>query len=186
MLRGILEAISVLLSGLLKLYVRRFLSEGDGGGVTENIDVEVEIIRCEGGASLSEDVLEGVDFEVGIILEVFLSGGVVPAGISASVDVSNGLGQSVDGEGLSTIEEEVVEGDLREEIAEDILELNLTSVELVADLSEEVEFFSIDEAVRVSVVDGEPQGDNLERNDVHVDVGDVETEEVEGEANVGI
>ena len=60
-------------------------------------------------------------------------------------------------------------------------------MELVADLSEEVKGgFSLEDAVRVSVVDGEPQGDNLEWHDVDVDVSDVETEEVQGEANVGL
>ena len=59
--------------------------------------------------------------EVGIVLKVFLSGRVVPAGISASVDVSNGLGERVDGNGASTVEEEVGERDGREEVAEDIL-----------------------------------------------------------------
>ena len=124
--------------------------------------------------------------EVGIVLEVFLSGSVIPAGISASVDVSNGLGERVDGNGTSTVEEGVIERDHREEVAEDILELNLTSVELVTHLSEDVQVGTIEDAVRVSVVDGPPQGYNLEWLDVNVDVADVETQEVDGEANVGL
>lgn len=141
----------------------------------------------EGNAGRSEDVLEGVELEVGVILEVFLLGRVLPAGISAVVDVVIviRLGERVDGDGRSTVEEDVEEGDVGEEIAEDILKLNLTSVELVADLSEEVKVRTIEEAVRMSVVDGEPQGDNVEWLEIDVDVGDVETEEVQGQANVG-
>ena len=91
---------------------RSFASEGDGGGVTDNVDAaNVLVGRQDGAANLFEDVLEGVELEVGVILEVFLGGSVVPAGISAVVDVGNGLGERVDGEGGSTIEEDVVEGD---------------------------------------------------------------------------
>lgn len=107
MLECIFETLSVLLSGKVKLLSRSFPSEGNGGGVTEKIDVKVEILSFEGGAV--EKVLKDIEVEVGIILEVFLRIRVVPAGISAIIDVSNGLGKRVDGEGLSTFEDEVVE-----------------------------------------------------------------------------
>jgi len=57
-------------------------------------------------------------------------------------------------------------------------------MELVAHLSEQFEGITIGDAGRVSVVDGEPQGDYLEWHDVHADVCDVETQEVETEAKV--
>jgi hypothetical protein len=173
-----------LLSGQEYLRCGSFSSEGDGGGVTDNVHAEEGTPKFEGGASLFENVVEDVEAKVGIILEV--GGSILPAGISAVIDVSYGLGKSVGGEDIATLEEGIVERHLRKEAAEEILELNLTTADRVAHLSEDVKVSTIEEAVRVSVVDGQPKGNNLEWLDVHVEHGDVETHEVDVEANVSV
>jgi hypothetical protein len=86
---------------------RSFPSEGDGGGVTNKVLVEVDTESFDGGASLLEDVVEDVEAVVGIVLVAILSVG--PAGISAVIDVSDILGKSVDGEDVTTLDEGIVE-----------------------------------------------------------------------------
>jgi hypothetical protein len=173
-----------LFSGEVNLRRRSFSSEGDGGGVTDNVHAEEGTPKLEGGASLFENVVEDIEAVVGIILEV--GGSILPAGSSAVIDVSYGLGKSVGGEGIATLEEGIVERNLRKEAAEEILELNLTTADRVTHLSEDVKVSTIEKAVRVSIVDGQPQGNNLEWLDVHVEDGDVETHEVDVEANVRV
>jgi len=163
---------------------RSFPSEGDGGGVANKVFVEVDTASFDGGASLLEDVVEDVEAVVGIVLVAILSVG--PARISAVIDVSDILGKSVDGEDVTTLDEGIVEWDLREEAAEEILQLNLTSGDLPARLSEYIKSITVEEAVRVGVVEGEPHGDKFEWHDVQVEAGVLETHEVDVDANVGI
>jgi len=164
---------------------RSFPSEGDGGVVTNKVLGEIDTHRFNGDASLLGDEVEDVEAVVGIILVAILSVG--PAGISAVIDVSDIFGKSVDGKDVTTFDEGIVEWDLREEAAEEILQLNLTSGEAPARLSENSKsILTEEESVRVGVVEGEPHGDNIEWHDVQVDGGDLETHEVDVEANVGI
>lgn len=147
--------------------------------------MEEEVLLLEVRASLGEDPLEEVEVEVRVILKVTNGRLVVPAGVGAGVDVKNGLeGVLRDGGGVA--EEGVEEGDMGEEVAEDILELNLTEVKLVTKLGENVHGITVEGAEGVGVVDGPPEGHDVEGLNVEVDLADVVATDVEGEANVGL
>jgi hypothetical protein len=140
--------------------------------------------NLEGGASLAEEVLEGVELKVGVILEVLELGEVLPAvcgGEGGVNEVEGGLS----GEEIGAVEDGAEEGDVGKEGAGSVLNLNLTEVELVTSLSEEVEVFALGNSVRVSVVKGEPSRDNVERSDGNVEIANVVSHNVEGQGKVG-
>lgn len=160
-------------------------SESNERGVTDEVYTNKVVLGLEGRASLGEDVLKKVELEEGVVLKVTDLGNVLPAVVGAEGWVSNvdaGLG----GKDLTIVEDNLEEGDLRKKVAESILDLNLTSVELVTNLSENVEIISLSDSVGVSVVEGEPQRNDVEGLNVNVELAEMVAEEVQSEANVGI
>jgi len=158
-----------------------------GGDTSDNIDAEVGGLGLDREVHSIKEELENVKLEIGIVFHVEFLGGI--ALMSPAVWHSrSGLiifGHAGDKE-LGVAKNVVHEGNLGQEVREEALELELEDVELVAYFSVDIEDTVVSNAGGVSVIEREPEGNDLPGDDVEPKGAQVVTEEVQIEIEIGL